>query len=384
MNHRQTPHSMLPDVDHDENARQDFVMNFRQHLAHNVNPGTTLAYEQRVEPAFEKEHSRKPEGHDEVRKVMTKDPYYQIWSAMQRNSQMMMWDSVIDSVERTLPDMIDQARGSNGPSSARLADESFEVPRYHTSYDIHLQPGGYHTDSATEDIAAGMIYDTAVPIYALGMMGQENDATGETIVNFYKTNYAHHTPKRVLDLGCAIGNSTVPWAKAYPDAEVHGIDVGAPCLRYGAARANAMGHTLHLSQQNAEQTDFPDNHFDVIGSALLFHETSRSAVTNIMTEAYRILKPGGVMVHMDAFGHVETTTPIQEFLATWEVFNNNEYFLKQLRCINIIDEVESCGFDRDKIAFKQTPYMTGTRATNEGAAGYMMGFWDVNVLVAEK
>jgi hypothetical protein len=90
------------------------------------------------------------------------------------------------------------------------------------------------------------------------------------------------------------------------------------------------------------------------------------------------------MVHMDAFGHVETTTPIQEFLATWEVFNNNEYFLKQLRCINIIDEVESCGFDRDKIAFKQTPYMTGTRATNEGAAGYMMGFWDVNVLVAEK
>ena len=229
MHHRQTSHDMLPAVDHDENARQDFVLNFRQHLARKVNPGTTVAYEKRVEPAFIKDHGRKPADHDEVRKVMTKDPYYQLWSAMQRNSQVMMWDSVIDSVERTLPEMIRKAGGSNGPSTVRLAGDAFEVPRYHTSYDIHLQPGGYHTDSTDADIAAGMVYDAAVPIYAMGMMGPENDATGETIVNFYRTAYADRMPERVLDLGCAIGNSTVPWAKSYPEAEIHGIDVAAPC-----------------------------------------------------------------------------------------------------------------------------------------------------------
>ncbi len=384
MQNRQTPHEMLPPIDHDENARQDFVLNFRQHLARNVNPGTTVIYERRVEPAFEKEHGRKPADHDEVRKVMTKDPYYQLWSAMQRNSQMMMWDSVIDSVERTLPDMINKARGSNGPSTIRLADESFEVPRYHTSYDIHLQPGGYHTDSTKDDIAAGMVYDTAVPIYAMGMMGPENNASGKSIVNFYRTTYPDRMPQRVLDMGCTIGNSTIPWAKAYPEAEVHGIDVAAPCLRYGQARANTMGQTIHLSQQNAEKTDFPDDHFDVIASALLFHETSRPAVTNIMTEIHRLLKPGGVMIHMDGFKRDVPTEPIQEFLGTWEVFNNNEYFLKQLRCIDIIDEVIAFGFERENVAFKKTPFITSVHPTQEGTKGYMTGFRDVTVLVAEK
>lgn len=385
MQHRQTPHDMLPDVDHDENARQDFVLNFRQHLTQNVSPGTAMVYEKRVGPAFEKSHGRTPEDHDEVRKVMVEDPLYQFWSAMQRNSQTMMWDSVIDSVERTLPEMIGKARGSNGPSTVRLADDSFEVPRYHTSYDIHLQPGGYHTDTTEDDIAAGMVYDAAVPIYAMGMMGSENDSTGETLVNFYKTAYADRGPERILDLGCAIGNSTVPWAKAFPDAEVHGIDVAAPCLRYGQARANAMGQTIHLSQQNAEATDFPDNHFDVIGTALLFHETSRPAVTNIFKEAHRILKPGGVMINMDAFKKDNSTSPMQEFLSTWEVFNNNEYFLKQLRCIDIIDELVACGFERSQCAFRKTPFITKVHVNKQPTKGYMGGgFRDISVLVAEK
>ena len=33
-------------------------------------------------------------------------------------------------------------------------------------------------------------------------------------------------------------------------------------LRYGHARAEAMGATIHFSQQNAECTDFADGSFD--------------------------------------------------------------------------------------------------------------------------
>jgi hypothetical protein len=74
MSQRQTPHAMLPKIEHDENARQDFVFSFRQHLAREVNPGTTVAYEKRVEPKFVKEHGRKPADHDEVRKCPASAP----------------------------------------------------------------------------------------------------------------------------------------------------------------------------------------------------------------------------------------------------------------------------------------------------------------------
>ena len=47
-------------------------------------------------------------------------------------------------------------------------------------------------------------------------------------------------PKTILDMGCAIGNSTLAWSRAFPKAQVHGIDVGAPVLRYAHARAQEL------------------------------------------------------------------------------------------------------------------------------------------------
>ena len=62
--------------------------------------------------------------------------------------------------------------------------------------------------------------------------------------------------RRILDMGAAIGNSTLVYCDAFPDAEIHAIDIGAPLLRYGYARATALGRSVHFSQQNAERTDF--------------------------------------------------------------------------------------------------------------------------------
>jgi SAM-dependent methyltransferase len=380
---RQAVHDMLPEPLHDEGAFQDYVSSIRKHLARNVGPGTHAVYKARVEPAFVKDNGRPPANADEVRGVMTKDPYYQFWSAMQRTSQEMMWDSVIDTVERTLPELIEKAQQPGPLGSLRLAP-GFEVPNYHTAYDIHLQPGAYHSDQTeANDVAAGAIYDMGVPIYAVGMMGRENNSTGGTIVNLYKNAYPDKRPLRILDLGCAIGNSTVPWKQAFPDAEVHGVDVAAPCLRYGHARANAMGISIHLSQQNAESLDFEDNSFDVVASALLFHETSRRGVPAIMKEVHRILKPGGVMAHFDGFKS-RPTEPIQEFLGQWEVYNNNEYFVKTLRSMDVLGIVKDAGFAEDKVAFRMTPFVTDVRINPPGTKGYMSGFTEVPVLTAEK
>jgi len=382
MNHRQSEHAALPRPLHDENARQDFVVSFRRHLSRQIAPGAYAAYQTRVEPELERELGRKPRDADEVRAGMLRDPLYQMWSAMQRQSQEMVWDSAIDTIERSLPRLREQAKVAGPLGSLRLS-ETLEIPRYHSAYDIHLQPGGYHRDSGSDDVVAGAIYDLGVPIYAMGMMGPENNSTGQTLVNFFQTQWPDARPQRILDLGCAIGNSTLPWAQAYPDAEVHGVDVGAACLRYAHIRANALGVAAHFGQQNVEALDFADDSFDIVCSALLFHETSRSAVPNILREAFRVLKPGGVMIHFDGF-RTDPIEPIRAFFSEWEIYNNNEYFLKTVHKLDWIQQAIEAGFPADGIAMRKTPFVAFAPLTERGTKGYMTGFGDVPLLVAHK
>ncbi|MFM7626809.1 MAG: hypothetical protein ACKO7G_10150, partial [Gammaproteobacteria bacterium] len=160
-------HDMLPTPSHDEQARQDFVASLRGHLSGRLMPGAYQLYERRVAPALRAELGRDPD-EAEVRRAMTREPFYQFWSAMQRRSQEMLWESVIDPTERELPSLIDRAKSRAKPvvkpqqaqkaqkasrhpralrrrrrGSLRL-DPSLPLPRYHAAVDIHLQPGAYH------------------------------------------------------------------------------------------------------------------------------------------------------------------------------------------------------------------------------------------------
>ncbi len=205
-------HAMLARPNHDETCRQDFVNDFRLHLANEVAPGCQPTYRIRVLPQFVKENGREPKDHHEVRRVMTKDPYYQMWSALQRSSQEMVWDSVADTVECHLPELIEKAKQTGNKGSLTL-DPNLEIPRYHTATDIHLQPGAYHTNSTEDDVAAGAVYDHGTYIYSMGGLGTGNDGLGQLAFEFFEKEFPDKTLERVLDMGCTIGGSVVYWAQ---------------------------------------------------------------------------------------------------------------------------------------------------------------------------
>jgi ubiquinone/menaquinone biosynthesis C-methylase UbiE len=344
-------HAMLPESSHDEQARQDFVMAFRGHLSGALMPGAYRVYQQRVEPAFRAAHGRVPADQEEVRQVMTRDPYYQFWSAMQRRSQEMLWESVIEPTERQLPELIGKSRKlakktlAKGRKGSLRLDPALVVPRYHTAADIHLQPGGYHTDFTADDVAAGVVYDKGINIYMGGALGPENNLTGDTLVAYVREKHPQVKPARILDMGCAIGNCAVPWARAFPDAEMHAIDVGAPVLRYAHARAQALGVPIHFSQQNAEATDFETGSFDVVVSHIMLHETSKSALVRILRECHRLLRPGGLMLHLEI---PRGKTVIEKFMHNWESYNNNETFCRYMTNIDLKAEAVKGGFDPAK------------------------------------
>ncbi|HPF26032.1 MAG: class I SAM-dependent methyltransferase [Steroidobacteraceae bacterium] len=333
-----TQHGMVPQVTHDERARQSFVKTFRAHLSGKVMPGNYQVFQKRVVPRFQAQHGRPPEDERELRAVMTQDPYYQFWSAMQRRSQEMLWESVIDPTERQLPELIqrakqlaDRKRGKGQAGSLHL-DPDVAVPRYHAAADIHLQPGGYHTDFVADDVAAGVVYDKGINLYMGGALGPENNAMGDLLVTYFREKYPARQPKRILDMGCAIGNSTVVWARAFPQAEVHGIDVGAPVLRYAHARAESMNVPVHFRQANAEDTKLPAGSFDLIISHIMLHETSKSAIVNVMRESLRLLAPNGLMLHLEI---PRGDDLMEQFMHNWESYNNNETFARYMTGLDL-------------------------------------------------
>jgi len=364
--------AMLPNRTQDQRARQDFVKSFRRHLALKVRSGLDQVYEARVKPKFESEHGREPQARKEVRREMTQDPYYQFWSAMQRESQVLMYDSITDALEPQREQLIERAKelGRKAQGTLELHPE-LEIPKYHTAADIHLMPGGFHTEVVEDDVSAGVLYDAGLDIYAFGLMGPKKDLLVRVLIDYYQKEYPDHPrPTKILDMGCAVGNSTTSWKEEYPDAEVHGIDVGAPCLRHAHARAESMGIPIHYKQENAEKTHYPDESFDLVVSVIMFHETSQSALPNILGESYRLLKPGGMMLHLDVPGGAD---PFGAFVMEWECKNTNENFANMYRATDMAATAIKMGFEEGK-------------ARNEGAAAksFSPHFSSWPVVVGEK
>ena len=105
-----------------------------------------------------------------------------------------------------------------------------EIPRY-INVDIHLKPGGYFAELCKDDIFAGAEYERTTYLNVNGLFGPKMESLGEVVSNWVKIKNKFYKPKRILEIGCAIGQSTLAWAKAFPDAKVYGIDLSAPMLR---------------------------------------------------------------------------------------------------------------------------------------------------------
>lgn len=350
---------MHPRFTHDEQAQQDFVRDFRRYLKQDVMPGIRQVYDSKVAPAHERQTGKPFDNYHEVRRAMVANDYYQFWSAMQRRSQELMWESVLEPTERQLDALIAEFESiaSDNPAGGSLElDANLPIPRYHTAHDIHLQPGAYHTEHCANDVAAGAVYEAGLPIYIDGELGPDNDRIGMALLKFYEAEFPDAKPQKILDMGCTVGNSTLPWARAWPDAEVHAIDVAAPCLRYAHAKAELAGVPVHYSQRNAECTGYDAESFDLVMSHIMIHETSKSALKNIIAESYRLLKPGGVMLHLDVPRGQE---PFGQFMSQWEVYNNNEVFAAHLTDVNLAALAVSVGFDTDKARMAGAAPYTG-------------------------
>ncbi|MCJ1961910.1 class I SAM-dependent methyltransferase [Novosphingobium mangrovi (ex Hu et al. 2023)] len=352
---QQADHPILPKATADEASREEFAKSFKGFIQSTLLPGLTPIYETRVSKAFEKANGRLPENRRDIRSVMIHDLYFQHYAMANRTAQELLWESVNVSIDRQLPDLIEKAKELSATNKGELViPEGFEPPRYVTALDIHCMPGGYCSEVTEDDVSVGALYDRGVYLYSMGYTGPNNDDMGRSVVNYLKRNMPDFKPKRILDMGCTVGHSTLPYKELFPEAEVWGIDVGGPCVRYAHARAAGMGLDVNFAQMNAEETTFGDEEFDLVVSHILLHETSGKAMPRVFNEAFRVLKPGGLMIHAD-LPPFDLMDPFTQFILDNETWYNNEPFWGAMRDMDQIGLAEKAGFDRDAVRFDTAP-----------------------------
>ncbi len=229
------------------------------------------------------------------------------------------------------------------PNKYLRLNPSIEFPRYYKAVDFHQHPGGVSGDEL-----AGFVYEyarkTTVPHFV-----HEDDLHFRMAKAVPKGDY-----KRILDFGCGVGKSTYPFKDLYPDAEVHGCDISAPCLKVAHLRAVESGREIFYSQQNMEKTDYPDEYFDLVHTTFIQHEFPLHALEKITREAYRILKPGGLYVNLDF--HSAPGGMFGKFCYFGHAKRNNEVFMRVFHEFDYIGLLKEIGFSEAKML----PFDDGT------------------------
>jgi ubiquinone/menaquinone biosynthesis C-methylase UbiE len=318
-------HPILPTPNHDETARMNFLINLISHAGSRIAPGMAAVYQNRVAPKFQSENGRACATGREVRDAMSKDGTYQTWAALRRDSQ--------------------EARQQYGRSMVFRQIEQLPIPRYVTEVDNHCMPGGYTTARDGYDISAAANYEAGHYVVAGGGTGGKSDVIGRSLAAYLRSKYPDLNPRKVVDVGAGGGFNTLPIASAFPDAEVIAVDVAAPMLRYGAARARAMGvANVTFLQADGQSLPFETNSVDLVVTAMLWHETALTPMRTILREIHRVLRPGGVVINFEQPNFDPETPPFERFMRDWDSWYNAEPFWAKLHTLSYRDETIAAGF----------------------------------------
>ncbi len=291
----------MSDLNLDERANIDFVLNLRRRWSDVLYPALADEFAETGAP---------PNSAEATEALVHGLPSYLWFAWLERGAQKMLWRAVSDVVaahddEITLP---------KNPIGRLELDAKLKLPDWYTDWDIHVQPGGvWRNDKSAR------VYELGAKLVMLG----ENDDYGFHR-RFVETALPKRSFSRIVDLGCGFGKSTWPFKAAFPDADVVGLDLAAPCLRLAHAKSEQLGHAIVYVQRDCRATGLPDNCADLVSSTMLLHELPPAALEATIAEAARILAPGGLLRMLD-FQY--TGEPLRDLAMREHGRRNNEPFL---------------------------------------------------------
>lgn len=137
---------------------------------------------------------------------------------------------------------------------------------------------------------------------AFGRKGQDEEEFFATAADevrslreeLHRLEPAPAAERRALEIGCGPGRLMRPMSRHF--SEIHGVDVSGEMVRLARQRLRDIPNArVHLTA-GADLAALPDTYFDFVYSYAVFqHIPSREVVYQYLAEAWRVLKPGGIL-----------------------------------------------------------------------------------------
>ncbi len=207
--------------------------------------------------------------------------------------------------------------------SDRFRRPDVTYPQYYSSQNFHGIEGGYLNGGAATS------YD---PITQYVLLPNEKWVRQGLIDSI------QGQPRRILDLGCGTGSTTLMLKEAFPQAEVVGLDLSPYMLVMADDKAKATRLDVQWHHGKAEETGFPDASFDLVTASLLFHETPPIVTQSILRECFRLLTAGGEVLILD--GNQKTIRQVDWLTEVFE-----EPYIKAYAAGNLDAWMGAAGFE---------------------------------------
>jgi ubiquinone/menaquinone biosynthesis C-methylase UbiE len=114
---------------------------------------------------------------------------------------------------------------------------------------------------------------------------------------------------KIIDVGCGSGHSFDELSKRFSPELIVGMDADPELQARGSEAAGSCATPVRLHAANAADIDFPDGEFDLVFCHQTFHHIVEQEAA--MTEFFRILKPGGVLLFAESTKRYIHSLPIK-------------------------------------------------------------------------
>ena len=96
-------------------------------------------------------------------------------------------------------------------------------------------------------------------------------------------------------------------------------------------------------QADATDTGLADASADLVFTTMVLHETSRESMPRIFAEAHRLLRSGGLTIHLEQSPY-HGLDPFEQFMRDWDGRYNNEPFWSALHETRLPEVLQAAGF----------------------------------------